>query len=115
MQTYNLISTMHILKCVIKAEVCEVQVGACLWNQGMSQTMWFQPIYTSISMKQSVTCTGGNVLIVICTLYKKIYTYLEGNKYLFVSWENMHELSILVSVHCWMLWILNDLNMNVIY
>lgn len=115
MQTYNLISTMHILKCVIKAEVCEVQVGACLWNQGVSETMWFQPNYTSISMKQAVTFTGGNVLIVICTLYKKIYTYLEGNKYLFVSWENMHELSILVSLHCWMLCILNDLNMNVIY
>lgn len=77
--------------------------------------MWFQPNYTSISMKQSVTFTGGNVLIVICTLYKEINTYLEGNKYLFVSWENMHELNILVSLHCWMLCISNDLNMNVIY
>lgn len=61
-------------------------------------------------MKQLVAFTNGNVLLFALCIND---TNPEGN--LFLSRENMHELSILVSLHCWMLYISNDLNMNVIY
>lgn len=46
-------------------------------------------------MKQSVTFTRGNVLLFALCIND---TNPEGK--LFLSRENMHELSILVSLHC---------------